>query len=404
MARLPAPSRPVATARLVYSSTSESRKRGSHLPRRPGRHLAAADDGRDVQLDGGDPAPGAQRRQLAAGLADVRPHHDQAVPALPGPSGRPDVRAAQRRPRAHAGQRAHERGTGAEQERRARTLGHQHPGRDRLQVGVFGGVDHGPAAVPHPGQQLADALRAAEPDVGQADAADVVPPDRAAALLRHEVTQVRCAVAERGVPRELGLAHRDQTAAHPGPVDVPGRQPPRLQERRHEQHAVIAAAGRLPAHRVQGRHLGHHVPAQGRVAPADELQARTAPPGHRNKAPCGQDIDLGRGRAPPGCGCWSGRSRSRPGRPAPPGTPPPPGRSPPERRAPPATRLGHRRARPAAGRPRPASRGWRHAGRRRRAGVPEARPAPRSRWADCRAERAPFLRVPGRKTTVFHGP
>ena len=38
----------------------------------------------DVQLDGGDPAPGAQRRQLPAGLADVRPHHDQAVPAPRG--------------------------------------------------------------------------------------------------------------------------------------------------------------------------------------------------------------------------------------------------------------------------------------------------------------------------------
>ena len=226
----------------------------------------------------------------------MRPHHDEAVPALRGPSRRPDVRAAQRRPRAHAGQRAHERGAGAEQERRARTLGHQHPGRDRLQVGVFGSVDHGPAAVPHPGQQLADSLRAAEPDVGQADAANGVPPDRAAALVRHEVTQVRCGVAERGILRELGLAHRDQAAAHPGPVDVPGGQPARLQERRHEQHAVITAASRLPAHRVQGRHLRHHVPAESGVAPADELQARTAPSGHGKKAPCGQDIDLGGGR------------------------------------------------------------------------------------------------------------
>ena len=96
--------------------------------------------------------------------------------------------------------------------------------------------------------------------------------------------------------RELGLTHRDQAAAHPGPVDVARGQPPRLQERRHEQHTVITAAGRLPAHRIQGRHLRHHVPAQGRVAPADQLQARTAPPGHRHKAPSGQDIDLGRGQ------------------------------------------------------------------------------------------------------------
>lgn len=129
---------------------------------------------------------------------------------------------------------------------------------------------------PHPGQQLADSLRAAEPDVGEADAADVVAADRAAALLRQEVTQVRRPVAERGVARELGLAHRDETAAHPGPVDVSGGQPPRLQERRHQQHAVIAA--------------------EGRVAPADKLQAPAAPFGHGQQAPRGQDIDLGSGR------------------------------------------------------------------------------------------------------------
>ncbi|HEY6313566.1 MAG TPA: hypothetical protein VIY52_22565 [Streptosporangiaceae bacterium] len=79
-------------------------------------------------------------------------------------------------------------------------------------------------------------------------------------------------------------------------MDVPRRQRSCLQERRHEQHTVIAAADRLPAHRVQGRHLRHHVPAEGRVAPAQELQAPTAPFGHGKRAPCGQDIDLGGGR------------------------------------------------------------------------------------------------------------
>jgi hypothetical protein len=264
------------------------------VPCRRGRHFAVAvfDDGRDVQFDGGDATPGAESRQLAAGLADVRPHHDEAVPVRRGSSRGPDVRAAERGPRAHAGQRAHERGAGAEEKRRARALGCQHPRGDRLQVRVFGGIDHDPAAVPPSGQQLADSLRAAEPDVVEADAADVVPGDRAAALFRHEVTQVRCAVAERGVLGELRLAHRHETAAHSGPVDVSGGQPPRLQERRHEQHAVIAAVGRLPAHRVQGLDLRHQVPAEGRIAPANKLQACAAPFGHGQQAPRGQHIGL----------------------------------------------------------------------------------------------------------------
>ena len=86
MARLSAASRPVATVRLVYSSTVGLAQRGRRLPRGRRGHVAgAAQYGGHVQFDGGDAGPGAQRGQLAAGLADVRADHDQAVPAGPAP-------------------------------------------------------------------------------------------------------------------------------------------------------------------------------------------------------------------------------------------------------------------------------------------------------------------------------
>ena len=185
-------------------------QRGGHPPCRPGRHLAAADDGRDVKLDGGDPARRAA--PPAGGWSGRRatpPRPGRA--ALRGPARPPDVRAAQRRPRAHPGQRAHDRGP-------VRNRNHA-PARSAISTpaeprpGRSIGRPPRPSCRPAPRPAAPDSPPAAEPDVGQADAADVAPPDRAAALLRHEVTQFRCAVAERGVPRELGLAHRDEAPA-----------------------------------------------------------------------------------------------------------------------------------------------------------------------------------------------
>ena len=72
MARLPAASRPVATARLVYSRTSDPGSAAAAC-----RAVAAAasagraQHGGHVQLDGGDAGPGPQHGQLAAGVADV---------------------------------------------------------------------------------------------------------------------------------------------------------------------------------------------------------------------------------------------------------------------------------------------------------------------------------------------
>ena len=72
-------------------------------------------------------------------------------------------------------------------------------------------------------------------------------PDLAAALLGHEVPQVGGGVAERRVLGELGLAHRHQSTGQPGPVDVTRGQPPGLQERRRQQHPVVARVRPSPA-------------------------------------------------------------------------------------------------------------------------------------------------------------
>ena len=83
----------------------------------------------------------------------------------------------------------------------------------------------------------------------------------------------------------------------PGPSGCPRQSPapppgtPARAARRHSRGRPFS-----PAHRVQRRHLGHHMPAQRRVAPADQLHTRTAPPRHRDKAPRGHDIGLGRVR------------------------------------------------------------------------------------------------------------
>ena len=129
-------------------------------------------------------------------------------------------------------------------------------------------------------------LRPANPDVGQAQAEHVVPPDRPAALLGDEIPQVGSGVPERRVLRELGLAHRHQVSGHPGPVDVARGQPPGLQERRRQQHPVEPAPCRGPPHRVQRPDLGHHVPAQGRIAPANKLHpARRRQPARTASSP-----------------------------------------------------------------------------------------------------------------------
>ncbi len=213
-----------------------------------------------------------------------------------GRGRRPDLRTAQRRLRAHAEQGPHERGTGTEQERTAVPLGSQHSAGHGVEIGIFGGVDHHPPAVPDLSQQFLHPGRAAEPDVGQADAGHVAGPDRAAALLRDEVPQVRGAVAERGVPGELGLAHRDQVRAEAGPVNVTRRHPPGFQEGGDQQYPVEAPAGNRMAYRLQRRDLGHDVAAQGGVAPADQLNPDSGPFGYRDQSPCGPLVHLHRGR------------------------------------------------------------------------------------------------------------
>jgi hypothetical protein len=63
---------------------------------------AGVGDGRDVELDLGQPSGPPGDRHLPGGQADVRPDDDQPVPA--GMAGRPDVRGPQRIPRVQPGQ------------------------------------------------------------------------------------------------------------------------------------------------------------------------------------------------------------------------------------------------------------------------------------------------------------
>ena len=73
-----------------------------------------------------------------------------------------------------------------------------------------------------------------------------------------------------------------------GPVDVGSGQPPGLQERRDQQHAVKAAAQFLPADHLQRRRLRHHVTAQRGVAaalPRPSRPGRRAPPATRSGQP-----------------------------------------------------------------------------------------------------------------------
>ena len=57
-------------------------------------------------------------------------------------------------------------------------------------------------------------------------------------------------------------------------VDVAARVAAGLEERGHEQDAVVALAGDRAAGAVDRRDLGGHVPAQRRVAAADDLDVR----------------------------------------------------------------------------------------------------------------------------------
>ena len=171
---------------------------------------------------------------------------------------RPDVLGGQGFDRLDARERAHERRAGAVEERPA---GFADAADDGVEVVVVLGVDDDPPA------------RLAEP-LGGTAAADLVEREArdrdVAALLAHEVEQVRRAVAERGVAGELGLPHRHVA----GPVDVVAREAPGLEERGDEQDGVVAAADDGAPRAVDRLDLGADVAAQRRVAAADDLQVR----------------------------------------------------------------------------------------------------------------------------------
>jgi hypothetical protein len=81
-----------------------------------------------------------------------------------------------------------------------------------------------------------------------------------------------------------------------GPVDVGSGEPPGLQERRDQEHAVKASAERLPTGCLQRLHLRHHMAAQREVAAADQLDPRAGPSGGGDQAASGLHGALARGR------------------------------------------------------------------------------------------------------------
>ena len=191
MARRPAASRPVATARLVYSRTSDPGSaaaacRAVAAATRPARRSTAGTSSSMAAT------PGRARSTASWRLVwptceptTIRP----CPPSRPRPVTRGRAARSARRAAGAAGpgrQGADERRAGAQQERLAGPLGPQHPAGHRVQVGVVGAVHRHPAAAAHPGQHPGDPLRPAEPDVGQADAGHLVRPDRAAAAFRDE--------------------------------------------------------------------------------------------------------------------------------------------------------------------------------------------------------------------------
>jgi len=142
-------------------------------------------DGRDVELDLGQAAAVPGDRHLPAGQADVRPDHDEPVPA--GMAVGPEVRRPQRVPWVQPGQRPHERRPAAVQEGPASRLRLLQPEDDDLQVGVLHGVHDHERAVGDAGEELGHPRRPAQADVVEGDARDVARRDRAAALLGDEV-------------------------------------------------------------------------------------------------------------------------------------------------------------------------------------------------------------------------
>jgi hypothetical protein len=108
------------------------------------------------------------------------------------------------------GQGAGERRTGAVDEGPASFLGVKQAKDNDLEIGIAGGVDHDERAVADGTQDLGHTPWAAESDVLQRDAADVVGADGPPALLGDEVAQVRGGVPEGRVLGEFCGADRDR--------------------------------------------------------------------------------------------------------------------------------------------------------------------------------------------------
>ena len=216
-------------------------RRPADRSRRRGRRAGRGRAGSDVQFVFGQPAALLGRRDLPARQPDVRADDDQAVTA--GATARPDLPRGERSLRFEPGERLRERRTAPVARTTYRAAALEQPEHDDLQVGVVGGIHHDPRAAGDRGEDIGHPVGPTLADVGQADRMHLVGVDRAAALLRNELAQVRGRVAEGGVLGELTRPDRDGSTADHGPVDVARGEPAGLEVGRDQQHAVEPGAG-----------------------------------------------------------------------------------------------------------------------------------------------------------------
>src|SRR5690606_22157674 len=132
---------------------------------------APVEQGRDVDLVLDQGAALLDGAQLRGGQAHVGADHDQAV--VQTALGDRDGGGIDHLRAALSGQGPHEGGAAAGDEGAALGLELPDGAHDDLHVGVLGGVDDHPAAVPGAGEDLPDPVDAAVADVRQGDAEHV---------------------------------------------------------------------------------------------------------------------------------------------------------------------------------------------------------------------------------------
>ena len=147
----------------------------------------------------------------------------------------------QKRSRTDARSRPYERGAGAIEEPLPLRFGPQETEHDGPQILIVQSINHNWLATSYVTQPLGDPRRSSTTDFCQCQRSHLSRPDPAVRLLLDPARQRVGAVAERRVARELGLRRRDESIPVTHEMDVAGRDPAALDERRADEHAVDSA-------------------------------------------------------------------------------------------------------------------------------------------------------------------